>query len=304
MSEVNEIIMTLAIGLAFVSCYIIWQRYQKSRDNFLLDFLIFFSINTFYLTITKIAAFLPQYQSLLAGNIHHFLGILPIVSTYFYFQAIRKLKKFCKSHPLIWLSYSMFAVIIIVFSLQFFAGDNELLYIIFAYSFLLFQIYISSLLLAPDPKIQPSQRKAQLMVGIYYISVLVLYLAAFLSVEFMFIDEIALDFIYALSKIITCAAPVLFLDHFLRLWRGGTSRVSLPSSTLDELSMNKYSISKREREVIQLICQGKSNKEIAEELYISVSTVKDHVHNILKKTNADNRVQLTILFRCSSHDLS
>jgi DNA-binding NarL/FixJ family response regulator len=61
--------------------------------------------------------------------------------------------------------------------------------------------------------------------------------------------------------------------------------------------MNKYGISRREWEIIQLISTGKSNRDIEDELYISLATVKDHVHNIYTKTGVKNRVQLTNLAR-------
>lgn len=57
--------------------------------------------------------------------------------------------------------------------------------------------------------------------------------------------------------------------------------------------LNFHGISQREWEIIQLICTGKSNKEIEDELYISLATVKDHIHNIYSKTGVKNRVQLT-----------
>ena len=60
--------------------------------------------------------------------------------------------------------------------------------------------------------------------------------------------------------------------------------------------LQKYGISRREKEIIKEICQGKTNMEIADELYISVQTVKDHTYNIFRKTNVRNRVQLTQLF--------
>ncbi len=50
-------------------------------------------------------------------------------------------------------------------------------------------------------------------------------------------------------------------------------------------------LTERELEVLQLIVIGASNREIAEQLYISVHTVKNHVHNILNKLQADNRLQ-------------
>ncbi|MCK4465263.1 MAG: response regulator transcription factor, partial [Bacteroidales bacterium] len=56
-------------------------------------------------------------------------------------------------------------------------------------------------------------------------------------------------------------------------------------------------ISRREEEIIQQICEGKSNKEISEALYISLQTVKDHIYRIFIKTGVKNRIQLTNLIR-------
>jgi DNA-binding NarL/FixJ family response regulator len=49
------------------------------------------------------------------------------------------------------------------------------------------------------------------------------------------------------------------------------------------------SLSPREREVAMLIGEGRSNKEIAQDLGISLATVKDHVHHILEKTGLASR---------------
>lgn len=51
-------------------------------------------------------------------------------------------------------------------------------------------------------------------------------------------------------------------------------------------------MTRREQEVIALIANGKSNKEIAAELNIAVHTVKSHVHNILDKLSLHTRLQL------------
>lgn len=56
--------------------------------------------------------------------------------------------------------------------------------------------------------------------------------------------------------------------------------------------ISEYNISKREWEIVEKICEGLSNKEISEVLFISLQTVKDHTHNIYKKTGVKNRVQL------------
>lgn len=50
----------------------------------------------------------------------------------------------------------------------------------------------------------------------------------------------------------------------------------------------------REKEVLLLIADGKSNKEIADELHISIKTVKTHVSNLLLKCGLEDRTQLAI----------
>ena len=49
------------------------------------------------------------------------------------------------------------------------------------------------------------------------------------------------------------------------------------------------SLTVRERQVVQLIAEGLSNKEIATRLGIEVATVKNHVHNILEKLDVNRR---------------
>ena len=51
-------------------------------------------------------------------------------------------------------------------------------------------------------------------------------------------------------------------------------------------------ITNRERQVIPLVADGFSNKEIAQKLHLSVHTVKSHVHNILAKLALNTRVQI------------
>ena len=51
-------------------------------------------------------------------------------------------------------------------------------------------------------------------------------------------------------------------------------------------------MTKREKQVIELISEGHTNKEIAQELHLSTYTVKSHVHNILEKLALSTRVQI------------
>jgi NarL family two-component system response regulator LiaR len=61
------------------------------------------------------------------------------------------------------------------------------------------------------------------------------------------------------------------------------------------------SLSEREMEVLRLIARGYTNRQIAEDLFISVRTVSTHVTSILTKTNCDNRVAAATF--AAKHDL-
>lgn len=63
------------------------------------------------------------------------------------------------------------------------------------------------------------------------------------------------------------------------------------SQVVDHQKIEALGISKREYEVLVHISQGLSNKEIAEKLFISESTIKTHVSNLLVKLDAKRRTQ-------------
>lgn len=59
-----------------------------------------------------------------------------------------------------------------------------------------------------------------------------------------------------------------------------------------DLLANEAQLSKREKEVMRLVVEGQTNKEIGNNLFISESTVKKHVNTLYRKIGVDNRVQL------------
>jgi DNA-binding NarL/FixJ family response regulator len=69
------------------------------------------------------------------------------------------------------------------------------------------------------------------------------------------------------------------VEHAIR--RGGADRL-----------FKAVRMTKREHEVIALIAEGRSNKEIARQLHIAIHTVKSHVHNILEKLALHTRLEL------------
>lgn len=84
-----------------------------------------------------------------------------------------------------------------------------------------------------------------------------------------------------------------------KLSKVGLNYSFLKSKTLEEwLFLNgkhiKVPLSEREFEVLKLIVLGKSNTEIANELFISMHTAKAHVSSILEKFGAEDRVQVAV----------
>ncbi|SDI75215.1 response regulator transcription factor [Alteribacillus bidgolensis] len=58
--------------------------------------------------------------------------------------------------------------------------------------------------------------------------------------------------------------------------------------------MRHETLTSRELEVLALIGEGKTNQEIADELYIGIKTVKTHVSHILSKLEVDDRTQIAV----------
>lgn len=71
----------------------------------------------------------------------------------------------------------------------------------------------------------------------------------------------------------------------------GTSQVSNENFTPDPDTLHRYSISKRELEVLELMAIGLSNQDIADRLFVSLSTIKTHSRNLFEKLDVARRTQ-------------
>ena len=81
---------------------------------------------------------------------------------------------------------------------------------------------------------------------------------------------------------------VFLIVYFLRY----PTSAPLPSDEISAEFLSKYRVTERERELIFKVMQGKSNADIARELFISIPTVKTHLHNIYQKLGVDGRYEL------------
>jgi DNA-binding NarL/FixJ family response regulator len=63
---------------------------------------------------------------------------------------------------------------------------------------------------------------------------------------------------------------------------------------LERGARERTPLSQREREIVTLVAQGFKNKEIAERMFISEQTVKNHLHNIFDKLGVSDRLELAL----------
>jgi LuxR family maltose regulon positive regulatory protein len=87
----------------------------------------------------------------------------------------------------------------------------------------------------------------------------------------------------------TSTASAAVSTHYLRSLLAALEReasgAASPAGGLTE------PLSEREREVLQLVAAGKTNRQVATELFVSVGTVKTHVNNVYRKLEAHSRTQ-------------
>ena len=94
-----------------------------------------------------------------------------------------------------------------------------------------------------------------------------------------------------LLAVYTNLIPIFWLNAYFIPWAGSLgkiigSRVDMP------FLQKKHGLSAREMEILNLMIDGKSYKEMEESLFISIHTVKSHVYNLYRKMNVKNRHQL------------
>jgi DNA-binding NarL/FixJ family response regulator len=84
------------------------------------------------------------------------------------------------------------------------------------------------------------------------------------------------------DSLVSPSVTVRLLKHITAAQQSGTPRPAPPAHTLTE----------RELDVVRLVALGRTNAEIAAELYVSLSTVKTHLSSIQLKLDARNRVEI------------
>nr|WP_304608089.1 response regulator transcription factor [Lentiprolixibacter aurantiacus] len=98
-------------------------------------------------------------------------------------------------------------------------------------------------------------------------------------------------------ELVIAAVALAFFFIGIYLNKKSLSSKTNNTSEVDTDKIAELGLSKREYEVLQEISRGLSNREIADKLYLSESTVKTHVSNLLLKLNAQRRTQAVKIAR-------
>ncbi len=140
----------------------------------------------------------------------------------------------------------------------------------------------------------PDQQKRARAMALYYLILTPVYLLL------LNLDDIpVMNLANMVSFPVFDLVPLVWLAIILR--QHGSEVFSPVPASRFEAWVRQFRITPREQQIVQLICDGKSNKEISALLHISLQTVKDHNHNIFNKTGVKSRSQLIFLVNSSEN---
>lgn len=107
-------------------------------------------------------------------------------------------------------------------------------------------------------------------------------------------NQATIELIFIFLFFLTNTALAVYFTYAVKL----VSEIEeIPTAMSFDTFIEKYSITSREAEIVQYIYQGKTNQEIADRLFVTVQTIKDHTHRIYQKTEVKSRAQLASLMR-------
>jgi DNA-binding CsgD family transcriptional regulator len=114
--------------------------------------------------------------------------------------------------------------------------------------------------------------------------------AAYSIIDFFLLRDISFQLTHISFAVFSVFVFVDLCSYFFRHYSH-----DLDISPKEEDLKEKYALSDREYEVIELLAKGMTNQTICETLHISVNTVKSHIKRIYKKMEISNRLQLVNL---------
>ncbi len=309
-------VIFLSICAGLYAILITYQLHKKYRLNYLSTYLYFQPfLNAFGIdgNLGQVIAkkILQQQESSFQtietiGHFFSFLGIpFLILAWYMFIRLCREIieKKLSRTFNLsyffaltfVFLAYGTVIILLNLFKFrdeQFALFSSAIIFLYVIIEVLVLIIAIPQLLLHAE-KIKDEKKQKAVQTFAY------LYLFVFcVSIILFFLSNKSTTFgaIYLLVFFSGNIPPVFFWRAYLKKHFIAPTLQKIDSLIMKQFLL-EYKISRREEEVIQQLCEGKTNKEISEALFISLQTVKDHIYRIYQKTDVKNRVQLINLLQ-------
>jgi DNA-binding CsgD family transcriptional regulator len=151
-------------------------------------------------------------------------------------------------------------------------------------------VWLAKLLAESRGRPDPGRRRAGMALAWLFFGHILIQIAKFL------LGAMGLDLwqliVSKLLILYTNLLPVLWLKFYYIPWAGAMSKLSNANSPLDSLQQT-HGVSARELEILKLILDGKSYKQMEDALFISIHTVKSHIYNLYRKLGVKSHRQLT-----------
>jgi DNA-binding CsgD family transcriptional regulator len=157
---------------------------------------------------------------------------------------------------------------------------------------------LALILLFNSRTMQPDRhRRLVRMFGLFFI------VPTFMDICLLFLPTEWSDLLLTLTDLAMSLGLLACLKPFVVNYYGPLAPIAGINHCLDRVC-TEFSLSARERDLLQMILKGKSNKEIEHELFISPHTVKNHIYHIFQKTGINSRGQLVSMVMQNSAALA
>lgn len=296
-----NIVLTVFLTIALTGFYIVYMKSRKKGFLFLSLLYFFLIIDN---SIIYISEFSRSFESLYeTSDILYividlvYLGIILatrlIISELFSDKFTAKEKQLCITVPII--------LILISFIAPFRVSEISIFIAFFiALSYLVLKIY-KNIKSDPDTFNETKSKRSKVLMFII-ITLCILgsiesgfYFMSYLSDSYIDSAAVSLEYRNIAFDIIKLLILVIGIKNLYSSFENLFDEKNVHEKGTDEKLIDfciKYSLTSRQKEIIQLIIEGYTNKEISMSLHITEGTVKTHIYNIFKKTDISSRNQM------------
>ncbi len=302
MQHLTVLFAILAFGMGIVSFMYVHRLYSKHalfslkiflRYLIVLNITVFLNLALNYL-LTNVLSSLDTYRKVMIVIVANIAGFFLFALLTFYYLVLTKSfigKTIGKIEKIVIISIIISGSMTYGFSLALWSSSSKISLFLLVHKIFTSILSIVSLMASLQlfAGAQNLKVKSQILTirifSIIYIIFFIYHLFLWVLPTYLWI------MLSAFNLIVLNVIPIPFLRYLLKE-RGGRLLDKPETKEKIERLYECYRLSKREKEIADLILEGKSNDELKDELFISIFTVKKHISNIFMKFDIKSRAQL------------